>query len=38
VAVTLSHGTMSAMEKDTMKAAPNTFSVKSLKMIAASCS
>ncbi len=40
VAVTgsLSHGTMSAMEKDTIKAAPNTLSVKSLKLIAASCS
>jgi len=40
VAVTgsASHGAMQAMEKDTMNGAPTTFSVKSLKMIAASCS
>ena len=34
----LSHGSVSAIERDTMKAAPTTFSVTSLKMIAASCS
>jgi hypothetical protein len=34
----LSEGSTSAMEKDTMKAAPSTFSVTSLKLIAASCS
>jgi hypothetical protein len=40
VAVTgsVSHGAMPAMEKDTMKPATTTFSVKSLKMVAASCS
>ena len=40
VAVTgsVSHGAMPATEKDTMKPATTTFSVKSLKMIATSCS
>ena len=40
VAVTgsISHDAMPSMEKDSMKAAPPAFNVKSLKMIAASCS
>ena len=38
VSVTGSHGKMDAMEKDTMAKGTPAFTVKSLKMVAASCS
>jgi hypothetical protein len=38
VSGSISHDAMRSMEKDSMKASPSVFTVKSLKMIAASCS